>query len=77
MFVHDHVPLKAVMSSTSVWGVGGTGGGGGVGSLTTCTQNCGSMEDAGGVSNKRLPKVFTKTAKVLDYEQILWALELF
>ncbi len=53
------------------------GGGGGVGSLTTCTQNSGSMEDAGGVSNKRLPKVFTKTAKVLDYEQILWALELF
>jgi len=35
------------------------------------------MEDDGGVSNKRLPKVFTKTAKVLDYEQILWALELF
>jgi hypothetical protein len=25
------------------------------------------MEDAGRVFNKRLPKVFTKTAKVLDY----------
>jgi hypothetical protein len=52
--------------------------GGGLGSLTTCTQNCGSMEDAGRVFNKRLPKVFTETAKVLDYlPQILWALELF
>jgi hypothetical protein len=46
--------------------------------LTTCTQNCGSMEDAGRVFNKRLPKVFTKIAKVLHYlPQILWALELF
>jgi hypothetical protein len=70
MFVHDHVPLKVVMSSMSLWG--------GVGSLTTCTQNCGSMEDVGRVFNKRLLKVFTKTTKVLDYlPQILWALELF
>jgi hypothetical protein len=60
MFVHDHLPLKAVMRS--LWG-------GGLGSLTTCTQNCGSMEHAGRVFNKRLPKVFTKTAKVLDYDK--------
>ncbi len=70
MFVHDHVPLKVVMSSMS-WS-------GWCRIIDNMYTKLWEHGGCGRVFNKGLPKVFTRTAKVLDYlPQILCALELF